>query len=179
MLIRFELVKQNPCDNQVNKQKGLFWLVASVLVASDLWLEYLWLEYSITLALQYTLHEYFSTWAPHCFEPMVTRYTMVGVFSAGCLFTSCQLGNKGISRAFVPTGIFCGKSFIAYFFGSKRKNGKTPYPPPRTCRSLIGCSPLAAIVVKGKAEHMEWKTTLAHVQIICLLLRTQDVSAIL
>jgi hypothetical protein len=34
-------------------------------------------------------------------------------------------------------------------------------------------------VVTGKAEHMEWKTTLAHAQTICLLLRTQDVSAIL
>lgn len=86
MLIRFELVKQNPCDNQVNKQKGLFWLVASVH------------EYSTTLACQYTLHEYFSTWAPHCFEPMVARYTMVGVFSAGGLFTSCQQGSKGRSR---------------------------------------------------------------------------------
>jgi hypothetical protein len=39
-----------------------------------------------------------------------------------------------ISRAFVPTGkntprttgIFCGKSFIAYFFRSKRESGKTP-----------------------------------------------------
>jgi hypothetical protein len=42
-----------------------------------------------------------------------------------------------LSRAFVPTGkntlrttgIFCGKSFIAYFFRSKRRremNGKTP-----------------------------------------------------
>jgi hypothetical protein len=41
---------------------------------------------------------------------------------------------NGIARAFVPTGkntlrttgIFCGKSFIAYFFRSKRENGKTP-----------------------------------------------------
>jgi hypothetical protein len=24
------------------------------------------------------------------------------------------------------TGIFCGKSFFAYFFRSKRENGKTP-----------------------------------------------------
>ena len=39
--------------------------------------------------------------------------------------------------------------------------------------------PIDRVVVTGKAEHMEWKTTLAHVQIICLLLRTQDVSAIL
>jgi hypothetical protein len=41
---------------------------------------------------------------------------------------------KQVSRAFVPTGkntlrttrIFCSKSFIAYFFRSKRENGKTP-----------------------------------------------------
>jgi hypothetical protein len=38
-----------------------------------------------------------------------------------------------IAQAFVPTGkntlrttgIFCGKSFFAYFFRSKRENGKT------------------------------------------------------
>jgi hypothetical protein len=39
--------------------------------------------------------------------------------------------------------------------------------------------PIGRVVVTGKAEHMEWKTTPAHAQIICLLLRTQDVSAIL
>ena len=39
--------------------------------------------------------------------------------------------------------------------------------------------PIDRVVVTGKAEHMEWKTTLAHAQIICLLLRTQDVGAIL
>jgi len=39
--------------------------------------------------------------------------------------------------------------------------------------------PIDRVVLMGKAEHMEWKTTLAHEQIICLLLRTQDVSAIL
>ena len=38
---------------------------------------------------------------------------------------------------------------------------------------------ISRVVVTGKAEHMEWKTTPAHAQIICLLLRTQDVSAIL
>jgi hypothetical protein len=39
--------------------------------------------------------------------------------------------------------------------------------------------PIGRVVVTGKAEHMEWKTTPAHAQIICLLLRTQDVSTIL
>jgi hypothetical protein len=39
--------------------------------------------------------------------------------------------------------------------------------------------PIGRVVITGKAEHMEWKITLAHAQIICLLLRTQDVSAIL
>jgi hypothetical protein len=38
--------------------------------------------------------------------------------------------------------------------------------------------PIDRVVITGKAEHMEWKTTLAHAQII-LLLRTQDVGAIL
>jgi hypothetical protein len=45
-----------------------------------------------------------------------------------------QENQRPISRAFVPTGkntlrttgIFCGKSFIAYFFRSQRENGKTP-----------------------------------------------------
>jgi hypothetical protein len=39
--------------------------------------------------------------------------------------------------------------------------------------------PIDRVVVMGKAEHMEWKITPAHAQIICLLLRTQDVGAIL
>jgi hypothetical protein len=39
--------------------------------------------------------------------------------------------------------------------------------------------PISLVVVMGKAEHMEWKTTPAHAQIICLLLRTHDVSTIL
>ena len=39
---------------------------------------------------------------------------------------------------------------------SKRENGETPslfkenYPPPRTCRSLIGCSPLAELSSRGR-----------------------------
>ena len=33
--------------------------------------------------------------------------------------------------------------------------------------------PIGRVVVTGKAEYMEWKITLAHVQITCLLLRTQ------
>jgi hypothetical protein len=59
------------------------------------------------------------------------------------------------------TGI---KSFIAYIFKSqrarvqesKRENGETlslfqeNYPPPRTCHSLIGCSPLAELSSRGR-----------------------------
>jgi hypothetical protein len=83
------------------------------------------------------------------------------------------------------TGIFCGKSFIAYFFRSKREKGKTPslfkenYPPPRTCCSLIGCSPLAELSSRGRQSTWSEELPLAHAQIICLLRRTQDVSAIL
>jgi hypothetical protein len=36
--------------------------------------------------------------------------------------------------------------------------------------------PIDRVVLTGKAEHMEWKNTPAHEQIICLLLRTQDVA---
>jgi hypothetical protein len=91
------------------------------------------------------------------------------------------------------TGIFCGKSFIAYIFRSqstraqesKREKGETPslfqenYPPPRTCHSLIGCSPSAELSSRGRQSTWGGELPLAHAQIICLPLRTQDVSAIL
>jgi hypothetical protein len=68
---------------------------------------------------------------------------------------------------------------------SKGKNGETPslfkenYPPPRTCRSLIGCSPSAELSSWGRQSTWSEELPLAHAQIICLPLRTQDVSAIL
>ena len=106
------------------------------------------------------------------------------------------------------TGIFCGKallltssgareqeskSSIAYIFRSqsararesKRENGETPslfkenYSPPRTYYSLIGCSPSAELSSRGRQSTWGGKLPLAHAQIICLPLRTQDVSAIL
>ena len=67
---------------------------------------------------------------------------------------------------------------------SKRANGETPslfkenYSPPRTYFSLIGCSPSAELSSWGRQS--TWgELLLAHAQIICLPLRTQDVSAIL
>ena len=90
------------------------------------------------------------------------------------------------------TGIFCGKSFIAYIFRSQRARAreqerewrnpvpfKENYPPPRTCRSLIGCSPSAELSSWGRQSTWSGELPLAHAQIICLPLRTQDVSAIL
>jgi hypothetical protein len=56
---------------------------------------------------------------------------------------------------------------------------KENYPSPRTCRSLIGCSPLAELSSWGRQSTWSGELPLAHVQIICLPLRTQDVSAIL
>ena len=56
---------------------------------------------------------------------------------------------------------------------------KENYPPPRTCRSLIGCSPLAELSSWGRQSTWSEELPLAHAQIICLPLRTQDVSAIL
>jgi hypothetical protein len=56
---------------------------------------------------------------------------------------------------------------------------KENYPPPRMCRSLIGCSPLAELSSRGRQSTCSGKLPLAHAQIICLPLRTQDVSAIL
>jgi hypothetical protein len=55
---------------------------------------------------------------------------------------------------------------------------KENYPPPRTCHSLIGCSPSAELS-RGRQNTWGGELPLAHVQIICLPLRTQDVSAIL
>ena len=68
---------------------------------------------------------------------------------------------------------------------SKRENGGNPvpfkenYPPPRTCHSLIGCSPSAELSSRGRQSTWGGELPLAHAQIICLPLRTQDVSAIL
>jgi hypothetical protein len=56
---------------------------------------------------------------------------------------------------------------------------KENYPLPRTCRSLIGCSPLAEVSSRGRQSTWSEELPLAHAQIICLPLRTQDVSAIL
>jgi hypothetical protein len=74
------------------------------------------------------------------------------------------------------------KGFIAYFFRRKRANGETPSLLWRIVLHLgriDWLQPIGRVVIMGKAKHMEWKTTPAHVQIICLLLRTQDVSTIL
>ena len=56
---------------------------------------------------------------------------------------------------------------------------KENYPPPRTYYSLIGCSPSAELSSRGRQSTWGGKLPLAHAQIICLPLRTQDVSAIL
>ena len=56
---------------------------------------------------------------------------------------------------------------------------KENYPLPRTCHSLIGCGPLAGLSSRGRQSTWSGELPLAHAQIICLLLRTQDVSAIL
>jgi hypothetical protein len=94
------------------------------------------------------------------------------------------------------------QSFIAYIFRSQRARAllltslgaraqeqerewqnpvpfKENYPPPRTCHSLIGCSPSAELSSRGRQSTWSGELPLAHVQIICLPLRTQDVSAIL
>jgi hypothetical protein len=56
---------------------------------------------------------------------------------------------------------------------------KENYTPPRTCHSLIGCSPSAELSSRGRQSTWSGELPLAHAQIICLPLRTQDVSAIL
>jgi hypothetical protein len=92
------------------------------------------------------------------------------------------------------------QSFISYIFRSQsarskrarskrarskseRKRNPVPLkehsPSPRTCHSLIGCSPSAELTSRGRQSTSSHKIPLAHAQIICLPLRTQDVSAIL
>ena len=67
----------------------------------------------------------------------------------------------------------------------KRERERNPVPlkehspSPRTCHSLIGCSPSAELTSRGRQSTSSHKIPLAHAQIICLPLRTQDVSAIL
>ena len=56
---------------------------------------------------------------------------------------------------------------------------KENYPLPRTCHSLIGCSPLAELSSRGRQSTWSGELPLAHAQIICLPFRTQGVSAIL
>jgi hypothetical protein len=82
------------------------------------------------------------------------------------------------------------KSSIAYIFRSQsareqEREWRNPvpfkenYPPPRTCHSLIGCSPSAELSSRGRQSTWGGELLLAHKQIICLPLRTQDVGAIL
>ena len=82
------------------------------------------------------------------------------------------------------------QSFIAYIFRSQsareqerarskraRKRNPVPikenYPSPRTCHSLIGCSPSAELTSRGRQSTWSEEPPSAHAQIICLPLRTQ------
>jgi hypothetical protein len=62
---------------------------------------------------------------------------------------------------------------------SKRERKRNPVPlkehspSPRTCHSLIGCSPSAKLTSRGRQSTSSHKIPLAHAQIICLPLRTQ------
>jgi hypothetical protein len=76
------------------------------------------------------------------------------------------------------------QNFIAYIFRSKsvrskraRKRNPVPikenYPSPRTCHSLIGCSPSAELTSRGRQSTWSGEPPSAYAQIICLPLRTQ------
>jgi hypothetical protein len=76
------------------------------------------------------------------------------------------------------------QSFIAYIFRSQsarsksaRKRNPVPLkessPSPRTCHSLIGCSPSAELTSRGRQSTWSEEPPSAHAQIICLPLRTQ------
>ena len=81
------------------------------------------------------------------------------------------------------------QSFISYIFRSKRvrskrarskrerKRNPVPLkehsPSPRTCHSLIGCSPSAELTSRGRQSTWSREPPSAYAQIICLPLRTQ------
>jgi hypothetical protein len=81
------------------------------------------------------------------------------------------------------------QNFIAYIFRSqsarskrersKRERKRNPVPikenspSPRTCHSLIGCSPSAELTSRGRQSTWSEEPPSAHAQIICLPLRTQ------
>ena len=87
------------------------------------------------------------------------------------------------------------QSFIAYIFRSqsarsqrarskreqeareREKRNPVPIkensPSPRTCHSLIGCSPSAELTSRGRQSTWSGEPPSAHSQIICLPLRTQ------
>ena len=86
------------------------------------------------------------------------------------------------------------QNFIAYIFRSKsvrskrarskrarskreRKRNPVPLkehsPSPRTCHSLIGCSPSAELTSRGRQSTWSGEPPSAYAQIICLPLRTQ------
>ena len=50
---------------------------------------------------------------------------------------------------------------------------KENFPSPRTCHSLIGCSPSAELTSRGRQSTWSEEPPSAHAQIICLPLRTQ------
>ena len=62
---------------------------------------------------------------------------------------------------------------------SKRERKRNPVPlkehspSPRTCHSLIGCSPSAELTSRGRQSTWSGEPPSAHAQIICLPLRTQ------
>ena len=62
---------------------------------------------------------------------------------------------------------------------SKRERERNPVPlkehspSPRTCHSLIGCSPSAELTSRGRQSTWSGEPPSAHAQIICLPLRTQ------
>ena len=114
------------------------------------------------------------------------RTQQTGIFCGKALLLTSSGAREQESKSSIAY-IFRSQSARAqeYKSKSKRENGETPslfkenYPPPRTCHSLIGCSPSAELSSRGRQSTWGGELPLAHAQIICLPLRTQDVSAIL
>jgi hypothetical protein len=77
------------------------------------------------------------------------------------------------------TGIFCGKALLLTSSGAREQERewqnpvpfKENYPPPRTCRSLIGCSPSAQL--SSRERQNTWRENCPCTCADYLLLRTQ------
>ena len=121
---------------------------------------------------------------PHGLPPSM-RLTSAGVLSSPCVIRRVLTTGQEehhrpeSSAAKLYSYIFRSKSVRSKRARSKRERKRNPVPikenspSPRTCHSLIGCSPSAELTSRGRQSTWSGEPPSAHAQIICLPLRTQ------